>query len=408
MTRHIGKLSALFVSKVTKPRLYNDGGNLYLQVKSPTAKSWIFRFNGSRYLGLGSAHVVSLQEARDLAHECRRLRQQGIDPIEAKHAKQTQQRLDKAANAITFKQCVADYIDAHRAGWKHAKHLEQWRNSMTRHVVPVIGDLPVQAIDTTAVHKVLHPVWTAIPETAGRLRGRIEAVLDWAKVLGYRSGENPARWRGHLDKLLPKPGKVRRVEHYAALPYSEVPKFMAALRTRTGTSARALEFCILTATRTAEVLGARHQEFDLKAAVWVIPAQRMKADQEHRVPLSAAALQIIKATAQSGGGFVFPSSSTPGQPLESRQLYKALRRVETKNATTHGFRSAFRDWAAECTNFPREVCEAALAHTVGNKVEAAYRRSDLFEKRRDLMDAWARYCAGAGDADVVPLRLAKK
>jgi hypothetical protein len=237
MTRHIGKLSALFVSKVTKPRLYNDGGNLYLQVRSPTAKSWIFRFDGGRYLGLGSAHVVSLQEARDLAHECRRLRQQGIDPIGAKHAKQTQQLLDKATKAMTFKQCVAAYIDAHRAGWKHHKHLEQWRNSMTRHVVPLIGDLPVQAIDTAAVHKVLQPIWTAIPETAGRLRGRIELVLGWARVLGYRDGENPARWRGHLDKLLPKPGKVRRIEHFAAMPYSEVPKFMTALRAREGASA---------------------------------------------------------------------------------------------------------------------------------------------------------------------------
>jgi integrase len=385
--------------------MYGDGGGLWLQITSSNARSWIFRYwvaerRQSREMGLGSLHVVSLQEARDLAGEYRRMRRQGVDPIEARHDTRAQRRLE-AFKATTFKQCAEAYIDAHRAGWRDAKHRQQWANSLAQHAEPIIGNLPVQAIDTTAVHKVLQPIWTSIPETAARLRGRIEAILDWAKVLGYRTGENPARWRGHLDKLLPKLSRVRKVEHHAAMPYARIPEFITELRERDGAAARALEFCILTATRTGEVLGARRQEFDLDKAVWTVPAERMKAGVAHRVPLSPAALQVVKA--MNGGEFVFPGGN-PGEPLSPKALHKALRRMGVKDATPHGFRSAFRDWAADCTHVANEVCEAALAHTIENKVEAAYRRTDLFEKRRELMNAWARFCTDAGDADVVLLR----
>jgi integrase len=254
----------------------------------------------------------------------------------------------------------------------------------------------------------LQPIWTTTPETASRLRGRIEAILDWAKVRGYRSGENPARWRGHLDKLLPRKSKVRKVAHHAAMPYGEIPAFMAKLRQRQGVATSALEFCILVAGRSGEVLGAHRQEFDLDAAVWTVPAERMKGGKEHRVPLSVPALQIIKTmTAENGGSaFVFPGGNT-GEPLSATALHRALRRMGIDDATPHGFRSGFRDWAAECTHAANEV-EAALAHTIENKVEAAYRRSDLFEKRRELMNAWARFCTNAGAADVVPLKAVKR
>jgi integrase len=396
----MGKLTALFAARHKKPGMFSDGGGLYLQITSANARSWIFRYWSaehqlSREMGLGSLHVVSLQEARDLAAECQRLRRQGVDPIVAKHTTKGQRRLADA-KAMTFAQCVAAYIDAHRAGWKNPRHPEQWRNTLAQHAGPIIGDLPVQMIDTAAVHKVLTPIWTSTPKMAARVRARIEAVLDWAKVLGYRNGENPARWRGHLDKLLPQPGKVRRVEHHAAMPYGDIPEFMARLRARWSIDARALEFAILTAARSNEVLGAAWAEFDLGGATWTVPGKRMKGGKEHRVPLSSAALEIVKAV-KSDNDLVFPSGTS------GRALYKLLRRMGIENATTHGFRSAFRDWTAERTSFPREVCEAALAHAT-SEVEQAYRRTDLFEKRRELMNAWARYCDGAGSADVVPLR----
>jgi integrase len=298
-----------------------------------------------------------------------------------------------------------------QAGWRNATHRYQWRNTLVTYAFPVLGDLPVSAVDTASVMRVLAPIWTTKTETANRLRGRIEAVLDAAKAHGYRNGENPARWRGHLDVLLPKPSKVHRAEHHAALPYPEIAAFMAELRSRESMSARALEFTILTAVRTGEALGARWGEINLAERLWTIPAPRMKADKEHRVPLSDAVIEVLEkvqplAVTRDGkadsNAPVFPSNRR-ALPMTRTVMLKLLNRSRA-GLTTHGFRSAFADWAAERTAYPREVVEMALAHSIENRVEAAYRRGDLFEKRRQLMDAWASYCDMPPDRAVVPLR----
>ena len=287
--------------------MYADGGGLYLRVTQEGTKNWVFRFmlNGRpRWMGIGPLALCSLQEARGKALDARRLRHAGIDPIEARLAGRVRERLE-AAKSVTFKQCAEGYMKAHRAGWRNAKHAAQWEATIATYAEPIIGALPVQSVDTGLVMKVLEQevgdasdgtaatLWTAKPETASRLRGRIELVLDWAKVRGHRSGENPARWRGHLDKLLPARGKVRRVEHHAALPYDELPEFIAALRAQEGTAGRALEFAILTAARTGEVMGARWGEIDAAEKLWTVPAARMKAAKEHRVPLSGRAVEIL-------------------------------------------------------------------------------------------------------------------
>ena len=295
---------------------------------------------------------------------------------------------------MTFDECAKAYIDAHKAGWRHAKHHEQWRNSLARYVSPVFGSQPAAAIDVALVMKVLDPIWTTKPETAVRVRGRIEAVLDWAKARGFRDGDNPARWRGHLSNLLPRRSKVRAVKHYAALPYSEIGAFMSDLRSREGIAATALKFLILTVARTSEVLGARWSEIDWGLRMWTIPALRMKGAREHRVPLSTDALTALDQMKVLGSDFLFPGGA-PGRGLWQTALLKQLTRMGHNDITAHGFRSTFRDWAAERTNFPSEVVEMALAHAVGNKVEAAYRRGDLFEKRRRLMDAWAEFLTEA-------------
>jgi integrase len=376
--------------------MHADGGGLYLQVTPSGAKSWIFRFmlhGRAREMGLGPLHTISLAEARERARECRKLRLDGIDPVEARSAKRAKERL-AAATAMTFAECAERYIAAHRTGWRNPKHAAQWPSTLQTYAYPVFGLLPVQAIDTALVTKAIEPIWQAKPETASRVRGRIEAVLDWAKVRGYRDGENPARWRGHLDKLLPARAKVRKVEHHPALPYAVMGEFVASLRQQEGVAARALEFLILTAARTGEVIAARWNEFDLAEKVWTVPADRMKAGKEHRVPLSAAAVAIIEqmqATRVADQQFVFPGGKL-GKPLSNMAMLKLLQRMGRGELTAHGFRSSFRDWAAERTNFPREVAEMALAHTVGDKVEAAYRRGDLFAKRRRLMEEWARHC----------------
>jgi integrase len=396
LARELGKLSAVALRKIDKAGLYPDGGGLYLQVTKGGARTWVYRFmlhGRAREMGLGPLHIVGLAEAREKARECRRLRHEGIDPIEARKARQAEQRLAEAT-AMTFQECAERYIEAHRAGWKNPKHAKQWRSTLETYVYPVFGSLPVQAIDVGLVMKALQPIWQAKPETASRVRGRIEAVLDWAKALGYRNGENPAQWRGHLDNLLPARSKVRKVEHHPALPYTDMGEFLADLHQQDGVGARALEFLILTATRTGEVIGARWEEFDLVAKMWTMPAERMKAGKEHRVPLSERALAIVeemKAERVNNHPFVFPGGRQ-GRPLSNMAMLKLLGRMDRGDLTAHGFRSSFRDWAAECTHFPAEVVEMALAHTVGDKVEAAYRRGDLFQKRRDLMEAWARYC----------------
>jgi integrase len=375
--------------------MYADGGGLYLQITERGA-SWIYRYmlnKRAREMGLGPLALFGLSQARAKALDARRLRHEGIDPIEARKAQRMQARLD-AARAMTFQQCAAAHINAHRPGWRTSKHAAQWQATLATYAGPVIGALPVQAVDTALVLKVLEPIWIEKPETAGRLRGRIEAVLDWAKARGYRQDENPARWRGHLDKLLPAHSKVRKVEHHAALPYSELPGFLIGLHEQEGISARALEFTILTAARTGEVIGVRWSEIDLINKTWTVPAGRMKAGREHRVPLSTRALAILEemhAHRHADDGFVFPGGK-PGKPLSNMAFLMLLRRMGRDDLTTHGFRSSFRDWVAERTNFPADVAEMALAHAVESKVEAAYRRGDLFEKRRRLMQQWETFC----------------
>lgn len=407
MARQLGKLSAVSVPRIKEVGLHSDGGGLYLRVTKDGGKFWMFRFmlhGKAREMGLGPLHALSLAEARTKAVECRKLLNEGIDPIEARSSEHIKKRLE-AARAKTFRQCAEAYIEAHEAAWSNAKHKWQWENTLERFAYPVFGDLPVQDVDVTLVMKVLDPIWKSKTETASRLRGRIESILDWAHVREYRTGENPARWRGRLENLLPARSKIQKVEHHPALPYDEVAAFMAALSRQTALAAYALQLTILTATRTNEVLNAAWDEFDLKNKVWVIPADRMKMKKEHRVPLTEPALKLLKQLQEvKTSNYVFPGN--PGKPLSNTAMLMLLRRMERNDITVHGFRSSFRDWCAEQTNFAREVSEAALAHAIGDKVEAAYRRSDLFDKRRLLMNEWAKYCTRpkAGKAKVLKIR----
>jgi integrase len=390
----IHRVSKSKIEKTTKRGLHADGGGLYLQVAANGSRSWLFRYarrDRTRHVGLGPTHAIDLDGARAKARECRRLLHDGIDPLEHKNGQRLTAQLE-AAKAMTFDQCAEAYVDAHATGWKNAKHIAQWRSTLKTYVTPKFGSLPVQAIDTTLVMRALDPIWKTKPETASRLRGRIEAILGWASVRGYRQGENPARWKGHLDQLLPARGKVRAVEHHSALPYAEIGAFMADLRSREAVAARALEFLILNASRTSEVLLARWAEIDFGDQIWTIPAERMKGKREHRVPLSDAALAVLeKMKAIRDGDYIFPGTKG-GRPLSNMSMLKLLERMDYGNLTAHGFRSTFRDWAAERTNFMNEVVEMALAHTIASKAEAAYRRGDLFEKRRTLMEVWAEAC----------------
>jgi integrase len=377
--------------------MYHDGGGLYLQVSASGAKSWIFRFTldgRAREMGLGPVHAIPLAEARKRAAECRRMRLDGIDPIKARSEHRSWKKLE-AVKGMTFDACAAAYLDAHQDAWRNALHGKQWRTTLNNYAGPVFGPLPVQEVDLTLVMKALEPIWRTKCETASRLRGRIEAVLDWATVRGYRTGENPARWRGHLDKLLPARAKIQKVQHHPALPYDEVADFMATLRGQDGIAARALEFLILTAARTGEIIGAQWGEVDLKDKIWVVPGARMKAGREHRVPLSGAATTILKQLKDTReSDFVFPGGKK-GKSLSNMAMLAVLHRMRRDDITAHGFRSTFRDWAAERTDFRSEVVEMALAHTIENKVEAAYRRGDLFQKRGQLMEAWAHFCAAS-------------
>jgi integrase len=392
MSRGLHRLSAVTVASRKHTGYYADGGGLYLRVAPGGSKGWIFRFarrGRTRDAGLGSYPTVSLGMAREQAEQCRRLLTAGIDPIEARREERAAGG-EVAANAHTFKHCAEAFIESHEAGWRNDKHRQQWRNTLKTYAYPIMGNLPVKEVDTELVLKALAPVWKEKPETASRLRQRIERVLSWAKVRGYREGENPATWRGHLDHLLPTKSKVRRVKHHAALPYREMPAFLAALRGETSTSARALEFLILTTMRTEETLEAVFNE--VEGNVWTVPAERMKTDEEHKVPLPPRALVILKEMAAiRQSEFIFPGMK-PGRPLSNMAMLKLLDRMGYGHITVHGFRSTFRDWAAEETNFAREVAEKALAHKIPNAVEAAYRRGDLFEKRRKLMLAWAAFC----------------
>jgi integrase len=399
MARPLHKLSAKTVERASTPGLYADGGGLYLQVSQWETKSWLFRFTldgRPRKMGLGPLHTVSLARARDEALACRLLLRDGIDPIELKNEK-IAERKAAAKRAMTFRECAEAYIKAHSPTWKNDKHRAQWPATLSTYVYPVVGDLPVDKVDLPLVLKVLEPIWREKPETASRLRGRIEKVLDWAASRKLRSGENPARWKGHLEHQLAAPSKIKKVEHHAALPYADMPAFMAGLRGMDGISPRALEFAILTAARTGEVVGARWDEIDLPSRMWIVPAERMKGGREHRVPLSDRALEILGALPREGE-FVF-LGSRKGKPLSNMALLMTLRRMERGDLTAHGFRSTFRDWAAEQTAYPSEMCEMALAHAVSDKVEAAYRRGDMIEKRRRLMAEWSAYCAATPVAE---------
>lgn len=391
------KLNQMTVTRLKEPGLYADGGGLYLQITKTGVKSWLFRYmreGKARGMGLGPLRTVGLADARAKALDCRRQLLDGNDPLDKKKEQRVQQQI-AAAKAITFEACATKFIEAHRASWKNAKHADQWTNTLTTYAYPVFESLPVSAIDTTHVMKVLEPIWTTKSETAGRLRGRIESVLDWATVRGYRSGENPARLKGHLDTLLPRLSRVRKVKHHPALPYAELPAFMEALRSEEGIAARALEFLILTAARTNEVIGATWDELSIAERAWIIPADRMKMRKEHRIPLSDQAVAIIKAMeGVKQNDYVFPGARY-NKPLSNMAMLQLLERMKRSDITVHGFRSTFRDWAGETTHFPREVCEAALAHGLKDKAEAAYARGDLFVKRGALMQEWAGYAETA-------------
>ncbi len=414
------KLTDTAIRAKLAPGRYGDGGGLYLLVGPTGAKSWVFRFKvdgRERSMGLGPYPAMSLAKARQEAQRCRQWRAEGKDPITAREAERARLR-QEAARAVTFEQAAKQFIASRENGWKNDKHRQQWPNTMAAYVYPIIGSLPVAAIDNRYVLDVLEQtvpaamaadgrelrpggrLWDARSDTAARVRGRIEAVLDWARFNGYRQGDNPARWRGNLDFALKK---ARRASHHAALPFGEIAAFVKEIRARDGVAALALEFLILTAARTGEVLGAQWEEIDEGGAVWTVPAHRMKAGREHRVPLSPAALAVVaRAKPLCRGEYVFPAASAK-RPLSNMALLALLRRMGRDDVTAHGFRSSFRDWTAERTSFPGEVAEIALSHAVADRVEAAYRRGDLFEKRRKLMTAWADYCDGKSGAEVLQL-----
>jgi integrase len=389
------ELKAVDVARLVTPGLHFVGvvRGLALQVTPTGSRSWTFRalIGGKRRdMGLGPYPEVTLATAHAKARDARELIRQGVDPIGRQQAAASALRAS-TVDALTFKECAAAYIKAHRAGWKSAKHAQQWVNTLEQHAYPVIGELLVRDVKLPHVMRVLEPIWTTTNETAVRLRGRIELVLDWATARGYREGLNPARWRGHLDKLLPKPSKVNKAEHHPAVPVADAGAFMVLLRAADGMGARALEFTILTAARSGEVRGATWQEVDLEAKVWTVPAARMKAGKEHRVPLSDEALALLHSLPRMAGtDLVFPAAR--GGALSDMTLSAVMRRMQV-DAVPHGFRSTFRDWASERTNYPRDAAEMALAHAVGDKVEAAYRRGDLFEKRRLMMADWGKFLA---------------
>jgi len=385
--------------------MYADGGSLYLRVAEGGSKQWIFRYvtNGRlRDMGLGPVHTLTLAEARERATEARKLRLDGIDPIA--HKRERKAALAAAdAKQMTFRQCAEGFMRDNSAGWTNPKHRMQWETTLAKHVYPTLGSLPVSAIDTPLVLKVLKPLWERTPETASRVRGRIENILGWATVHHYRSGDNPARWNGLLEHALPARSKVARVEHHAALPYVEIPAFMSKVRQNTSTGARALEFIVLTAARLGEAINATWDEVDLAVRVWTIPAERMKAAREHRVPLSDAAIRLLRQmSAIRHSDYVFPGARA-GRPVGENTPVRLAKEAAGADITVHGLRSSFRDWAAERTSFPREVAEMALAHTIPNAVEAAYRRGDLFDKRRRLMDAWAEFCTRQSSAKIVQI-----
>lgn len=384
------------IERLNEPGRYSDGHGLYLRITPSGTKNWALRyeFNGrERMMGLGSFHAFNLPEARERARAARQQLADGVDPIAAKAEKKAAEALAAAAH-LTFKDAAKQYYAFHESKWRNRKHAAQFLSTLETYAYPVIGNLRVADIETSHIFRVLDPIWKIKTETASRVRSRIENVLTWATVRGHRSGDNPARWRGHLREALPSRQQLTKVRHHPALPFVELPAFVALLRARDGMAARALELTILTAARTGEITGARWDEFDLEAKVWVVPAERMKAGKEHRVPLSPRACQLL-AVLPREGEFVFPGPRK-GAPLSNMAMAAVLKRMEVPSdrATVHGFRSTFRDWAAERTSYPNEMVEMALAHTIKNHTEAAYRRGDLLQRRAKLMADWATFCSG--------------
>jgi integrase len=396
----IHRLSALKV-KNAKPGKYGDGGGLWLYVKKDGRKTWVFKYtaNGKRReMGLGPVHTVSLAIAREKSAACRLTVLNGGDPIEDRHKDQR--------GTMTFETAADAYINMHKSGWTNARQESIWRRSLEDYAYPVIGQRDVTKIDTDDILKILQDPWSTKTETATRVRSRIERVLDWCTSGGYRSGPNPARWKGHLSNLLPSPARVKTSRHFPALPWQELPGFMTELRQRKGVAAQALTFLILTAARSGEVRGMSWDELDLDDAIWVVPAERIKMKREHRVPLTASAIDVLMDMRQHGqSGLVFPSVQN-GKQMSDMTLSAVLKRMDRKDITVHGFRSTFKDWASESTAYPDDVSEMALAHAVKNKVVAAYKRGDLFEKRRRLMSDWASYASGGADrsAEIATIR----
>lgn len=387
MARAINRLTVKSATSLSKPGLHADGAGLYLRVKDSGSKSWtfVFQWNGKRReKGLGPFDVISLADAREKRDEARRAVLNGVNPLDIQA---------QAKDVPAFGEVATDLIRDLELGWKNPKHRQQWKNTLETYCVPIWAR-PVDKVGTNDIVDVLKPIWREKPETAARVRGRVERVLDAAKVRGFRAGDNPARWRGHLSLILPANTRGVALQHHAAMPYAQVPDFAAGLGKRMSTAARALEFLIHTAARTGEVIGATWAEVDMEAKTWTVPAERMKMKREHIVPLTEPALRVLRSMAIAGtkpDTFVFPGRT--GEPLSNMSMAMLMRRMEVSDFTVHGFRSSFRDWAGDKTNFPREVAEAALAHIVGNAVEQAYRRGSALEKRRELMEAWSAFLA---------------
>ena len=412
MPKKLSNVLTPLAVKNAKPGRHADGGGLHLLVKESGARSWVYRFmlgGRSRDIGLGTASPdgISLADARDARDALRLKVKAGIDPLEERQREASEALVAAQAAQvarITFKAVAETYIGANEGSWRNDKHRQQWKNTLATYVYPVIGDLPVAEVATSHVLQILEPIWKTKAETASRVRGRMETILDTAKARGYREGENPARWRGHIALILPARSRLTR-GHHKAMPYEAISDFVGALRKRKAVAALALEFTILTAARTGEVIGATWDEVELDKAIWTVPASRMKAGKEHRVPLSPRAVEILKSTQGLRKEWMFPAIK--GGKMSGMAMTMLLRRMKV-DVTVHGFRSGFRDWSAECTGYAHEVAEMALAHTIESKVERAYRRGDLFDKRRRLMDDWATYCATipTAGANVTPIRKA--
>ena len=407
MARTLHQLKPISLSRTMPPGYYGDGGGLYLQVAPAGSKSWIFRFalaHRRREMGLGPFPAVGLAAAREAASKARALVKAGKDPIAAREAERAQERL-QAAQGVTWDQAVDQFLEAHSSSWKNKKHRQQWRNTLDTYAKPTLGTLAISGIGTPEVIKVLEPLWHTKPETASRVRGRAERILDWAKVKEYRTGENPARWRGHLDKVFPARGKVRKVKHHAAVPIDDLPGVYRRLAQSKGVAAKAARFTILTAVRPGETTGGVWPEIDRKNALWIIPPERMKADLTHRATLSREALAILDEMVEiQTCSYIFPGQKAK-RPLSLTSLSNALKAAGGGKATVHGTaRSTFKDWASERTSFPSAVSEMALAHTIGDKVEAAYRRGELLTKRAALMQQWANFLLSEASEKVVPLR----